>query len=898
MSFRCSVKDNAEGGGCAQYEDLEFEVVSSAGPFVVTAPSLLGITWEAFTNEEVTWNVANTTSAPINADFVDIFLSVDGGLTYPITLAEDVPNNGSASVVVPNVPTSEARVMVMNSHGTFFDISNFDFTIIGLTNGFLILADDTTKSGCVGDDLVFDISLEGVGGFDEMITLSLEGDISEVNATLANDMLMAGESTTLTITETDGIDAGVLEISINGTAPSFQQSLMVEAGFNSIVPEIPVLALPENEAQFLPTDLILDWESAQSPDAIYTIEISTDPSFESDIITLVSAVTSEVNASGLNPATTYYWRVMKETSCSVGDFSEAFSFGTHSCFPFISEDVPVNISSVAGVFTSELEIPFEGIVQDLNVINIEGNHGNTGQLTISLVSPSGLEVVLLDEVCNGTNDFDLGFDDSSDLEEIDCPATTGLSYRPDESLSSFIGENTQGTWTLVVADAISGAGGSINNWAIEVCVANSGSFVLTKDTEVSQVCQGQSATFEVMAEEVFAFDGAINLSSENVPAGMTIEFEPVTINTGQSSLVTISVDAALASESYFPTIIGVSGELTNELADHPIEVNLSNPQAVELLSPSDDATISTIGFFEWEENVSPSSIYSIEVATDDLFTDIVETIVGLTEPSITLEDLPPSQTLFWQVTADNGCAASSSLVRSFTTLACATSAATDGLPLNISPISGIYSSELEIEQAGVIQSISIPTIEGNHFRVSDLVVSLESPSGNEVVLFSNICAGEQDFNLGFLDGTNPEIDCPATTGELYAPEEFLSAFEGEDAQGTWTLNVNDVQNGGGGQLNAWSLQICYEENVFSTNNTKDPELSIFPNPTSDFITISSKDGNIDEMLVYDISGRLLDRILVKGNNTITLDFSKYAKGGYLIEVRSPFGVRTEKVMRK
>ncbi len=142
------------------------------------------------------------------------------------------------------------------------------------------------------------------------------------------------------------------------------------------------------------------------------------------------------------------------------------------------------------------------------------------------------------------------------------------------------------------------------------------------------------------------------------------------------------------------------------------------------------------------------------------------------------------------------------------------------------------------------------------------MVSLESPSGNEVVLFSNICAGEQDFNLGFLDGTNPEIDCPATTGELYAPEEFLSAFEGEDAQGTWTLNVNDVQNGGGGQLNAWSLQICYEENVFSTNNTKDPELSIFPNPTSDFITISSKDGNIDEMLVYDISGRLLDRILV------------------------------------
>ncbi len=898
MSFRCSVKDNAEGGGCAQYEDLEFEVVSNAGPFVVTVPSLLGITWEAFTQEEVTWDVANTDAPPINADFVDIFLSIDGGLTYPFTLAEGVPNNGTASVVVPNIPTSEARVMVMNSEGTFFDISNFDFTIIGLTNGFLILADDTTKSTCVGDELVFNISLEGVGGFDEMITLSLAGDLATIDATLADNTLMVGESTTLTISGTEDINAGILDISVNGTAPSFQQSLTVEAGFNSIVPETPVLSFPADEAQFVPTDLILDWESSESPDALYTIEISTDPTFQSDVLTLVSAQVSEVNASGLSPATVYYWRVMKETSCSTGDFSQAFSFGTHSCFPFVSNDVPVNISPVAGEYSSTLEIPFEGIVQDLNVINIEGDHGNTGQLIISLVSPSGTEVILTAEVCSDTQNFNLGFDDSSDLEVIDCPATSGLAYKPNQALSTFIGESTQGTWTLVINDEVSGGGGSLNNWSIEVCVANSGAFVLSKDIDISQVCQGQSTTFEVTAEEVFAFDGAIDLSADNVPAGMTIDFDPSAINTGQSSQVTISVDSELSSEAYFPSIIGTSGELTDELTGHTVEVNLTNPEAVELLSPSEGTIISTIGFFEWEDSTSPSTVYFLEIATDDLFTDVVESIDGLTESSFTAEELLPSQTLYWRVTADNGCAISSSIVSSFTTLACATSVAIDGLPLNISPISGVYSSELQIEQGGTIQSISIPNIEGNHFRVSDLVVSLEGPSGTEVVLFSNICVGDQDFDLGFLDGANGEIDCPATTGELYSPEESLSAFAGEDAQGKWTLNVNDVQNGGGGQLNSWALQICYEENVFSTRNSMGPEFSIFPNPTSDLITISSEEGNIDEILVYDISGRMLDRLQVNGNSTFTFDFSGYAKGGYLIEIRGPSGVRTEKVIRK
>jgi hypothetical protein len=110
--------------------------------------------------------------------------------------------------------------------------------------------------------------------------------------------------------------------------------------------------------------------------------------------------------------------------------------------------------------------------------------------------------------------------------------------------------------------------------------------------------------------------------------------------------------------------------------------------------------------------------------------------------------------------------------------------------------------------------------------------------------------------------------------------------------------LNDIQNGGGGQLNNWSLLICYEENLSSTDNGQVPEFSIFPNPTNDFITVTSKEGNIDELLIYHISGRILDRIQVKGNTNVTFDFSEYAKGGYLIEISGPFGTATKKVIRQ
>ncbi len=128
MTFRVTARDNRAGGGGVRDATTTVTVSSGAGPFAVTAPNT-ALTWPALSAQTVAWNVANTTAAPVSAANVNIRLSADGGQTFPYLLAAATPNDGSATVLVPNAPTTTARVRVEGAGNIFFDLSNTNFTI-------------------------------------------------------------------------------------------------------------------------------------------------------------------------------------------------------------------------------------------------------------------------------------------------------------------------------------------------------------------------------------------------------------------------------------------------------------------------------------------------------------------------------------------------------------------------------------------------------------------------------------------------------------------------------------------------------------------------------------------------------------------------------------------------
>ena len=127
MDLRVVARDNRAGGGGIHSDDTVINVVSTAGPFRVTSPNT-ATTW-TFQSQTVTWDVANTTAAPLNTSLVDILLSTDGGNTFPITLLEDTPNDGSQTVIIPPMSSNKCRIKVQAANSVYWDMSNTNFTI-------------------------------------------------------------------------------------------------------------------------------------------------------------------------------------------------------------------------------------------------------------------------------------------------------------------------------------------------------------------------------------------------------------------------------------------------------------------------------------------------------------------------------------------------------------------------------------------------------------------------------------------------------------------------------------------------------------------------------------------------------------------------------------------------
>jgi hypothetical protein len=128
MTFQVIARDNRLAGGGINTATVTVNVDGNSGPFAVTAPST-AVTWNGASTQTVTWDVANTTAAPVSAANVKISLSTDGGQTFPTTLIESTPNDGTEAITVPNVNTTQARIKIEAVGNIFFDISAPNFTI-------------------------------------------------------------------------------------------------------------------------------------------------------------------------------------------------------------------------------------------------------------------------------------------------------------------------------------------------------------------------------------------------------------------------------------------------------------------------------------------------------------------------------------------------------------------------------------------------------------------------------------------------------------------------------------------------------------------------------------------------------------------------------------------------
>ncbi len=529
MDFRITAIDfhNAVAG-CSDEDNITITTDAMAGPFLVLGPNSTMDTWTEGHFVDVTWDVANTDASSVNCVAVDIFLSRDGGYTYPDTLAIGVSNSGTATVEVPVGTTTQARVMVRGSNNVFFDISDEDFEILVGTADYTLKATPAMVQLCEIDpltELEFEIAVVSINGYDDLVTLTLDSLPTGTAGHLSSTVVTPGDTAILTILIVSPVATGSHGIIVSGSSTAGDR--VVAMGFDIIdTNEVTVLTAPTDDSidvGLIPELMWIGNETAIS----YEVEVATDSVFMDMISSVVTADTSFVIDTVLTGSTEYFWRVRQNTSCHVSQWSAVRSFTTVEifCLELASTDVPKAISSSgAPTVVSELTLTDVGVITDLNVLNLDITHTWVGDLDIRLTSPQGTEVLLMSAICGSSDDVDLNFDDDAESDPP-CPPDDGGTYQPQGLLSSFNGENVNGDWFLTINDLENNDGGTLHAWSIEVCVSNytCNKMVLNTNTDgpgsLKQVLEcaqsGDTVTFHAdLATSTFIIDSTIVLSED------------------------------------------------------------------------------------------------------------------------------------------------------------------------------------------------------------------------------------------------------------------------------------------------------------------------------------------------------------------------------------------------
>lgn len=474
LTFRLTVRDNNLEAGGVDWEQLSFRVTNTAGPFLVEFPNTSQDILNVGEQVEIKWAVANTNQGLINAQKVNILLSLDGGNTFPHTLATNTDNDGSQLVTIPDLQTTEARIRVEAVGNIFFDISNQDFAIAAPERaGFTFIPSFQEQQVCLPATVNIDLATLSLLGYDQPITFSHAISDEGVMVDFQENGINPGANTTFSLSFPADFPSGDFDFDLIGIAEgadtiSRQFNLdLVSNQFTDFQ-----LVSPENNTSGvgLPE---FDWTTAI--DALqYEVEIATNPAFGESIIDLGANLEQPpyTPTNQLEESTIYYWRARPVNECGAGDNSEIFAFQTQnlSCVSQEGTEVPILISGQGlPVIESKMTVFENFLISDLNVPIVRGSHDWVSHIRTSIISPAGTEAVLFAGKCPGSVPFNLGFDDESP-NALPCPPVGGGMHTPQAALSIFDGENAFGEWTLriEVTDGF-GEGGSLDEWSLEFC---------------------------------------------------------------------------------------------------------------------------------------------------------------------------------------------------------------------------------------------------------------------------------------------------------------------------------------------------------------------------------------------------------------------------------------------
>lgn len=568
MKFRLTVRDNHIGGACTAFDEMTVLVDGDAGPFTVNTPNGFE-EWAALDTETISWNVAGTDQAPISCSAVDILLSIDGGNTYPVTIASGVPNTGTHDITVPNNVTTVARVKIVCSDGIFFDISNSNFEITAPGMPSFNLNANQQAFICIGQSFSMQLDIGQSQGFSTPVNLSATNVPVGLQVSFSDNPAMPGTSVTISFTNTSVLlPNDYIGINIVGSSGTQTESLFVDVASIGGVPASPNPASPLNGSVNADINAMLTWQGdINLPAQSYQIEIATDPLFNNIVETNTSNVANYLPVAAVDESTTYYWRVLGNNICGQGSWSNISQFTTLKCLSFTNSANVIIPASGTPTITSNITVSNAGVITGVSVENLIGSHTWIRDLSARLTSPEGTNLALFSELCNDEDNFNLNFSaDGNPHSAIPCPPVDANNYyRPLASLNSYLGEIADGNWQLSITDNYSQDGGELSNWALNICVDITNNITVNANASLGTICDGQSVTLTAEGAQNYVWSPPDGLSS-----------------------ITGAVVTATPSNTTIYTVTGV--DANGALNTAQVTVNVSNASLIASISGLPNST--------------------------------------------------------------------------------------------------------------------------------------------------------------------------------------------------------------------------------------------------------------------------------------------------------------------
>jgi uncharacterized repeat protein (TIGR01451 family) len=144
-----------------------------------------------------------------------------------------------------------------------------------------------------------------------------------------------------------------------------------------------------------------------------------------------------------------------------------------------------------------------------------------------------------------------------------------------------------------------------------------------------------------------------------------------------------------------------------------------------------------------------------------------------------------------------------------------TASSANGINDTATPCSNPFTRTFSVGTSYVLSDVNIGVLMAHTYR-SDLIISLVSPTGTSVTLLNQVGTSRDNVNVLLDDSAanpvsnytaNDTITTVPPYNNTFRPSGALTAFAGENAQGTWTLRICDAVAQDSGTFNQADLYI-------------------------------------------------------------------------------------------